>query len=742
MRVWFVAPGLVGLAALLLWLTLRAGDADAPAPRAATGAAAAADVPSTPVTGAEGSGSASGGARAAVPPPPPPAFTCVDDDGNVVPDAVRDGVVIRVLGPDRLALAGTPLDVRWRKGWGEYGNDRGVTDARGELATTVSHHEMLEAVTLQHPTLGALERFSGFLPAFAEPRMVVCVVPALEPLVVRLLDERGRPVAGGTIECDVDREPVALREHPLLHDPGELVTDRDGRVRLSVRAGEVVLRAKAERHVSLYQLTATVPVGGCTLTAHVLSADALHPVRVTLDTPHWISRLRVRAIGRELPPLPDLASSGVEPLQQDYPVRWPARRAPVVDAPPTTWSCHVSADQCEPASVVVAPSTTDVPVTLRRRAATPVARLRCRLLDPDGVEVHGEVMVHTEPNLVRGSRHQVSTRDPWVEVPPGGTAVVSGWRYRSPPAFAGPLVLTAGEHEVVLQFARPKVIRGRVVDERGEPVKASVALYRPAGLLQRLGTNVPPILDGVANGDSHTTGDDGVFRFEHVGDGEHALSARPKGNGWPTRRTVAAGDENVVLRLGENCGHLARVQGRVTRAGTGEGVASRVGWRAGDGVHERFTDADGRYTIALPPGTWRPEVKAPRHAYLLGEPTELAAGVTTTFDLVVTPSEPLFVVVRDAAGRVPDVAIEAFDARGLPIVLLDAFANDDGDARPGRNGRAVLRGLPDGELRLRLTDANDALAIQDVVVPAGTRRDVELAIPWVPQRRPLPAEAK
>src|SRR5262245_39123773 len=91
-------------------------------------------------------------------------FVSESEERGILADAVRDGMVILVLGSDRQPRANAKLAVRWRKGFGLYGNDRGITDARGRFPTTVAEYEMLEGVVLTDPLLGELANRFDFLP--------------------------------------------------------------------------------------------------------------------------------------------------------------------------------------------------------------------------------------------------------------------------------------------------------------------------------------------------------------------------------------------------------------------------------------------------------------------------------------------------------------------------------------------------------------------------------------------------
>lgn len=666
-------------------------------------------------------------------------FVSEGEETGVAADAVRDGVVILVLGQDRQALADAKLDVRWRKGWGKYGYDRGRTDARGRFPTTIAEYEMIDGVVLHDPELGNLEYWFDFLPMANDPRTVLVIAASVEPVAIRVVDQRGLPIAGASVAIEGGRFDGMPREHVLVPTKEDAMSDADGRVALRLPACAHTFKATADGYLTMYSLRATAPFAGRTLTLHLLDRRHLHDVAVTVLAPENApTDYYFSASTQEVPAdLPGLEPSGVEPVMMQLGYRREAPRQFVVQAPWLRWRCYAH-NEGFAGSAEVAAFATEAKLEIKALPAPPRARVKCRLLLPDGQETHGDVMVHKTPDLVYGSRESVSPKDPFVVVEPGGKVCVSAWVYQYPPVVAGPIELTAGDHELTFQCVQPLSIRGRVVDEHGRPARATVNLRRPAGALRALAADVPAILADSASGDSLGIGEqgEGRFWFEYLGTGEHELCVSPEGLGWPARVRVMAGDQNVVVRLGTGLDDLVRVQGRVTMADSGQPVAgAQVRWLGEHWQGNSYTDADGRYTQVVRPGRLHPEVWARRCAVLHGGEEELAVGLVTR-DLALVPSEPLFVRVRSASGKVPDVVIAGRDEHGRDLVFLDANGNFDGEViNVGSSGRVVLRGLPVTKFTLIVREnvGDDARPrTQEVEVPANTPRATEFAIVWAP----------
>lgn len=670
-------------------------------------------------------------ARSAVAVADEDAFVSESEDDGVIAKPVRDGVTMLVLDGDRRPMPNAKVDVRWRKGWGMYGNDRGRTDANGRFVTTVPMHEMLDGFTLLHPEHGELEYYDLFLPLANEPRTVMMFVPKLVSVRVLVRGTDGVAIGRAKVKGQVHPPDHAPREHPLLpyHPAG--ITDDHGRLTLAVLPSEVRFEVEADGFQPVGKTTAEIGPEGLDLLLLMQKTQVLHEVLVTVQVPEGMAP-EVSAWAHADPPqLPVIPGVSYSDTQRQFAVRRRDATHFVVHAEPVSWKLSMHGKEFEWSSVPVAPTQTDVVVVMKRATKPPMAKLKCRILLPDGTPTSGEVMVHETPDLVYGSKVQTQYKQGHtaiVEREAKGKVCVSAWVYRYPIAVAGPIELTVGEHEVVLQLERPQSIRGRVVDADGKPVKAHVNVLRPAGVFQRLTEGVPAILPHSANGDTLGTLDDGAFWFEHLGAGEHELQVRADRFGWPGSKRVQPGEQDIVVRLGDGIEHLAKVEGRITRAGTDAGAAGEVWLKSEPYTNHVYVGADGRFRITAPPGRYTLEAVSLRCAYMRQGPRDLAAGFAT-WDLVATSCEPLFVRVTDAAGApVKDVEVMAFDAEGNELNLVDAMGRPEyGAPETSKTGRIGLGGLPD--VAIKLVFEKDGRR-QELPVAAGTPRANELEVVW------------
>lgn len=731
MRRVLLLAGLLGLA-FALWSASRGlGEGPAPVgpqpPRAADPTPQPAPPGEAPTSPAE--------ARTAAAPSDDVAFVSESEDDGAIANPVRDGITMLVLDANRQPMPGAKVDVRWRKGWGMYGNDRGRTDANGRFVTTVALHEMLDGFTFVHPEHGDLAFYDAFLPLAHEPRTVMVFVPRLTPVRVLVRGTDGVPIGKATVKGEVRPPDHTPREHPLLPYHPEGVTDELGRVTLAVYPGEVQFEVEVEGDAfqPLAKTTAEVGPDGLDLVLLMQKKPVLHEVKVTVLVPEGMApefRAWARADAPQLPVIPGVSYSDT---QRQFAVRAVDKTHLVVHAEPGPWHLSISGKEFGWTLVAVAAGQSEVTAVLKRAEKPPMAKLKCRILLPDGTPTSGEVMVHETPDLVYGSKEQTQLELGHTAIvvrEPRGKVCVSAWVFRYPIAVVGPIELTAGEHDVVLQLERPQTIRGRVVDEDGKPVKANVSVRRPAGAFQRLAAGVPAILAHAANGDSRGTDDDGAFWFEHLGAGEHELYVGAKGFGWPAKLRVQPGQHDLVVRLGDGIGDLAKVEGRMTRAGTNDAAPGQVWLRSETFGDEVYVGPDGRFRIAVPPGRYSLEAVSLRCAFVRQGPRDLAAAFTT-WDVVVAASEPLFVRVVDTKGApVKDVEVQAHDADGVALPLVDEMGNPDGDVQEtSKAGRAGLRGLPDGAFKLVFERDGHR---QELPIVAGTPRTTELEVVWKP----------
>jgi len=636
------------------------------------------------------------------------AFVSKTQEGEVVADAVRDGLEVLVLRQDRAPVADAEITVNWRKGFGLYGSDAGRTDARGRFATTVHTVEQLESVSLHDATLGEASTDWGMLPMHDDPRTVLVIVPDRAAVRARVVDLAREPVADATITATAVAFDAAPRESVLHAAERTATTDAHGDVVLSLPRGFYEFAVQASGCREVQTLCAEVPANCRDLLLFVARDQAQHEVTVTVHAPAdlqdsievggWSNAVPVDDNRRQ-------RATAESAQRQFQATRLDATHFSLqVDALP--WCAGAGAKgSCEPVRVEVAPQQKAVEITVVRGGTPPPpgARLHCTVTDAEGTPVPANVHVTDRP-LIDNSGQPTDGDGHLDLVEPAGRRVVVAATvdHERPPAFAGPIDLTPGDHEVRLRFAAPQRLTGRVVDAAGQPVAADVYLHRPAPELRALDPDTPALFHVNANGDHLGPAPDGRFWFDTLTDGEHEIFASPTGPQLPARMRVHGG-QDVTIVVGQGFEDAARVHGTLTSGATGRPLAVVRFTCETVLLTGGYTDEHGAFAVALPPGKGQVTVRGPQCVVLPIAHTFVAGD--QRLDLVVPADTPRFLRLVDGDG-VPQrgAEVQALDARGQPMDLADPNGNDDGYVEhTNAAGRVVLRGLPAGPLRLRVT---------------------------------------
>jgi hypothetical protein len=634
-------------------------------------------------------------------------FVSKTQEGEVVADAVRDGLDVLVLRQDRAPVADAEITAFWRKGFGLYGWDAGHTDARGRFATTVHAVEQLESVALHDSALGELRADWGMLPLRDDPRTVLVIVPNQAAVRMRVVDFAREPVAGAAIKATAVAFDDVPREHVLHGDERTATTDERGAAVLSLPRGWHEFEVEAPGCRAVQKLCAEVPADGRDLLLFVARDEAQHEVVVTVHAPADLQETVWVNGWSNAVPLDDnrRQRAAAESIQRQFVATRRDATHFVLRVDPLPW-CATAGTKGSWENVQrvdVGPLQTAVDITVVHGAPPPpVARLHCTITGPDGNPVEAYVRVTDRPLI--GSSGQCTDHGHVDLVEPAGRRVVVAATvdYELPPAFAGPIDLTPGDHDVRLRFAAPQRVTGRVVDAAGQPVDAHVYLNRPAPELHALDPDTPSLFNVNANGDTSGTGSDGRFWFDTLTDCEHEIFVDPTGPQLPARKRVHGG-QDVTIVVGEGFEDAARVHGTLTSGATGRPLVTvRIACETGQ-LTSGYTDGQGAFALALPSGPGKVTVRAPQcvvlpiaHMFVAGD---------QRLDLVVPADTPRFLRLVDA-DSVPlrGARVSALDARGEPIDLADPNGNDDGDVEhTNAPGRVVLRGLAPGPLRLRVT---------------------------------------
>lgn len=729
------------IVAIIVWIAIasRGGEPSAPASAdrsssaaaapSATGAAAKtrdgvpAALPAEPVT-----------ERRADAPAAAPAFASYDEDGKLVADAVRDGLVLVVRTPAGAPCAELPITVHWRKGFGLYGKDVGRTDAAGRFATTVASVDQFEYLEAVHDRCGALGYTGDLLPSAHDPRTVEMIVPDLGRLRVLVVDGAGRPVGGAKVTAHGGAQADAPRQHVFSPgEPTEVTTDAEGAVALTVLHGSYDLTASADDCTSPQGVRTQVGGNGGDATLVLLRSEHRIDVDVRLTLPPGVTGPTVAAWTKEAPPrTPAMRGQGLEPDRREFFVDRQSDVHFVVRAEDVPWRVVARAEGCKAAIADVPRGQHEVLLVLTTmpepEARPSKARLVVTVLGLDGLPARADVRVHETPDYVHGSDVPTGADGRVVvEREPKGRVCVSARSYRVPWVVSAPIELTAGDHEVTLRFSAAQTVSGRVVDAQGQPVQARVALGRPAGPLRGLAPDVPEILEHGPTSDSYSGIVDGRFTFEGCGPGEHVVWAFPE-RGWPVRKRVTPGVE-ATLVLGEGIDEFALVSGTVRDAVTLAPLAGVVIRSDADcGGWHNETDADGAFRFVARPGAVDVQMRKRDHVVHTVTTANVPRG-PLVLDLRLPPSPVLFVRVVDGAGTaIADAEIGVVGGDGELLTLLDAAGNYEGDDVTTNDlGRADLRGAPAGVLRLRVSRGDEK---REFDVPASAGRDGVFEARW------------
>ena len=507
-------------------------------------------------------------------------------------------------------------------------------------------------------------------------------------------------------------------------------SDANGRVtvRLPVGTANIAAHLAEEKPVqeAYFQV---LPTGGL-VDLLVLRAEARIEAEVEVVLPAGFSELEYyNAWGRtEVPRPSSTLVTACESKQRDYtaqPVEAVGsdesrRFRVVVDLLPWRFSVRLRGNHWASIDVPAGQRSVRfvVPPPAAKALAAPKAKVRVRVLGSGGEPHSGAtIRVHKTPDLVYGT--EVGTTDDGVcefEHEPGETVCISAEAYTLPVAIGGPILLTAGTHEIEIRFHTPGTVRGVVLDLDGKPLQSDVCLRRPAGAFRAMRPDVPEILPLTGGGGSLGTGEDGKFRFEDLGEGEHELWAFPDRGGLPARRRVRAGDE-VTLRPGEGCEGLVLFAVKPVDADTGALLEVNEVRVEGGLYTPRRAAAGEPFTCAVRQGEVEVRVRALDHA-LFVKKVQVGGG-PMVFEARLEKSPLRFVRVIDGASTpMPQLEIQALDEDGNELEFLDEYGNFDSSViDTDRDGRAVLRGLPRRACRL-VVEKQGVAQKQEFALPA------------------------
>lgn len=734
---WVVAS--LCLVAALFWCWMFGADSASPEVQPATAVDnASPNAARAEVGSRDQADDASSGARTEVGTKPEPDFVSVDENGELIADAARDGIVVEVREADGKPCANCAIDVNWRKGFGLYGHDRGRTEADGTFATTVRQPSFFEALTLKHPVHGEMSNGATPMASAADPHRVVYTLPRLTKMraVVRALD--GSAVAGAKVEWQCFPERRNVRDAMLIADAPTGETDSKGELVVSVPVGAADVSAAIGDDKPAQVVTMRVPPGGGTIDLVVLKPEARVEASIELVLPFAAdSHLHLNTWGNSPLPMPKSPLViAVDPKQRDYEAQQIDALHYTVRVDALPWNASVRRGSDYYPRMEVAAGQRNVRIVCDKPMVLEEPRkalVHVTVLGPGGEPYPGaSLRVHETPDLVYGSDQTQTSGDGGKLTlrlhATGKKVCVSARDYKLPWSVSEPIALVEGEQNVELRLQAGGTVRGIVLDERGERLPSNVMLHRPAGGLRGLDPSVGEILDSTASGDSIGTSDAAEFWFHGVGPGEHEVWAYPTRGGMLARARVRAGDE-VTLRQGQGSEGFVLMSVVSVDATTGKPVeVTDVDVFGSVGVAERQEREGAPFTCVVQPGKFTVCVRA--IDYVLYEQEVTVGNAPTTHEARLERSPLRFVVLRDESGAPlwpAEVRVQLEE--GVNLDSIDEHGNYAGEVlRTDRNGHVTMRGLSGGAYTLVVERGNPSNYETDgkprrLALPAGAGID-------------------
>lgn len=267
-----------------------------------------------------------------------------------------------------------------------------------------------------------------------------------------------------------------------------------------------------------------------------------------------------------------------------------------------------------------------------------------------------------------------------------------------------------------LEFARRLTLSGQVLYEEEPLPEANVSIRGHGLAVER----------------SVTTDLDGAFRFEDLEPDTYWLGLDHDREALIHNETIElSGDRDVVIRL-----QPATVAGSVSDAESGQpigGASVMLRHAAPEFLVADATRQDGTFHITrVPPGTYRMAVRADGYSSAERDVVVAVSQDLSGLELALEPAGGLYLAVRLASGKVPDlVHVRVLDGSGSPVVAESL--------RPDAQGAVRLSTVPSGSWTLLASAPGGATLALPVQVP-GEAKEVTLA-PAVRLRVRVPALA-
>ncbi len=563
----------------------------------------------------------------------------------------NDGLVIRIEDAKGLPVVGAEVELDWRRGFGEYFTVHRVTNASGEVPSSMKSAFQMEGVTVKLPGRAGEWTDDGrtCLADLRNPHLIRYVLPGRVQLEVHASIEGGGSLEGTFLQYErAFSWPVRPGVNELWsgHPGGGGPLGRSGKVLLDLEARAYRIRAVTKDGRS----EADMRVGLAGGEESQKLALVLRPI-AALDEPMGpslrtraprVSEQRTKQTGRVIDavtgaPIRGASLSVVEHLPKSGQGGEPrsdeqGRFAVTGTFDRETEFLFAREREYAWAALPLNSVPPGQPITITME---PKLRIEGRAVDADGVPVEGWAMLFTPRDR--------------VGLPPSGAGLDDAARYLKSP-------------------------------------------------IERIGT-----------------GSAGRFHFNGATGEPHRIWFQPDDPDLPPGVAIArGGDLNVVIEIGDLPDHLTTVRGVVRDAVTGEPAPNlhvRVWGEHTSLGAAGMTNAAGAYVIAgLEPGEFTCSIEHKKeHAgmtpYAFKRRTIQLSTGEQTLDLSATPARTLHLRLLGGSpqGPLPFARVEVLDADGDSVGLQSGAGYLEGPSTSTDwNGRVDLLGVPAEKVELHV----------------------------------------
>lgn len=658
-----------------------------------------ADGEAPPVRELAAGGSAPPGEVVALPPTPFGLwFAVVDTAGSPIP--------------------GVPIEVFWERQDdqdGEDGQGRGICDQEGRFGTPLRSAAAVQGVKVTLGRFGVAETVHTPQPVHERSDTVLLVAPGIADLTARVVDAGGRPVVGARVDVEHVATLLEPGRNALQVGTRSGESGADGIATLSVPVGRATVRVVAQGHHADCSWLCEFHPGRNELRLEVDAYADWRTVPVTVwiagELEGWPRYSAEVGEPRSRRPQPNVTAVVGERRwlyprdvpRDDWEVESGAPRPArewvyAFRVPPGPWHLRLELPGAEPFVRRIGADEAAVRVEFRPTEPPSLFTLRGTVLTAAGAPAAGaELYWHTlaeRPSEHLAVRADARGRFTYV-VPVGEGGWVAAWLGDDAPAIAGPWTGPGRTIDLTLRLQTPHQIQAQLVDADGNGVVGSMRLRIPAiphwpTVVERCWPNQ-------------------FLSFSRLPAGTYEVLAEPDHGGWPARRLVSSG-ATVTLRCGEGLDDLARVAVRIVDAATLRPLPfAKCG--------ERTADEAGWLGLVGPPGAVEFDCEHPGHATMRVRWPALRVGLHER-TIALPLEQPRRVRLVDEHGRaMAHAELWVVDPSGPAGAYWPSSSDSDDD------GRAELRGLPAGALRLHVGRFE---RIDGGLLDTGERREFEL----------------